>query len=492
MNTSKNKTSSNMKKSWIRFIAFFLVFALPIITIGSVVFLAPSRFDETFLGEFEKKVDRLYETEGEKIVFIGGSSLAFGLDANLLSETLGKPVINFGLYATLGTKVMMDYAKGAIGEGDIIVIAPEMNEQTWSLYFNAEAMWQALDGNYHDFRYLSSDDYSAMLGSFWKFATSKAKYFKQELNVSGLGIYRASSFDEYGFIANNRDKDYNTMPGGFDAGMPITFSTDIISSEFVDYVNEFVKYAESKGAKVYLGSCPINESAVPLDLTMDDIEAYVSALNEAFDCEILGSPANMIYPSGYFFDSNFHMNSAGAILHTAQFALDLAPILGLSESDVRIDIPEAPEIPVDDTVYEYDENEVFFTFDVSSDGVVSITGLSELGKAQTALRTPVAYNGKKVARIAPDAFNGGSSLIVLTITDNISKIQNGAFRGADSLMHIHILSETCSTEPEDNDAAMRMLEGLSKDCRFYVPSHVLDSYQNNYFWWTYRNYLIGE
>lgn len=481
-----------MKKSWIRFIAFLLAFALPVLAVSSIVFLAPSRFDETFLGEFEKKVDRLYETEGEKIVFVGGSSLAFGLDAKLLSETLGKPVINFGLYATLGTKVMMDYTKDAIGEGDIIVIAPEMNEQTWSMYFNAEAMWQALDGNFSDIRHIDSENYPAMLGSFWKFAASKAKYLKQELDVSGLGIYRASSFDDYGFIANNRDKDYNTMPGGFDAGKPITFSTDIISREFIDYVNAYTKYAESKGAKVYLSTCPLNESAVPLDLTMDDIDAYIAFLNESFDCEVLGNPGNMIYPSGYFFDSNFHMNSAGAILHTSQLAFDLAPILGLSESDVQIDVPEAPEIPVDDTVYEYDENEVYFTFDVSSDGVVSITGLSDLGKAQTTLCTPVAYNGKKVARIAPDAFNGGSSLVELTITDNISKIQNGAFRGADSLMHIHILSETCSTEPEDNDAAMKMLEGLPMDCRFYIPSAALDSYKNNYFWYVYADYILGE
>lgn len=482
----------NMKKSWIRFIAFLLAFALPVLAVSSIVFVTPSRFDETFLGEFEKKVDRLYEAEGEKIIFVGGSSLAFGLDADLLSKTLGKTVINFGLYATLGTKVMMDYTRDAIGEGDIIVIAPEMNEQTWSLYFNAEAMWQALDGNFSDIRYLSSDDYPAMLGSFWKFAVSKAKYFTQELNVSGLGIYQASSFDEYGFIANNRDKDYNTMPGGFDSGKPITFSTDIISDEFIDYVNEYTEYAESKGAKVYLSTCPLNESAVPLDLTMDDIDAYIAFLNESFDCEVLGNPGNMIYPSGYFFDSNFHMNSAGAILHTSQLALDLAPILGLSESDVQIDVPEAPEIPVDDTVYEYDANEVYFTFAVSPDGVVSITGLSDLGKEQTALCTPVAYEGKKVSRIAPDAFNGGSSIKVLTITDNISKIQNGAFRGADSLMHIHVLSETCTTEPEDNDAAMKMLEGLPKDCRFYVPAHVLDTYKNNYFWYVYADYILGE
>lgn len=484
----------NMKKSWLRFIAFLLVFALPIITIGSVVFLAPSRFDETFLGEFENKVDRLYETEGEKIVFIGGSSLAFGLDAKLLSETLGRPVINFGLYATLGTKVMMDYARGAIGEGDIIVIAPEMNAQTWSLYFNAEAMWQALDGNFDDFRHLSKDDYSAMLGGFWKFAASKAKYFTQDINISALGIYQASSFDDYGFISNNRIKDYNTMPGGYLSGSPIDFSTDIISEEFIDYVNEFTAYAESKGAKVYLGSCPMNEGALSPNLTLEDIESYVAYLNEVFDCDVLGDPNNAIYTPGYFFDSNFHLNSAGAVLHTAQFATALAPLVGLSESNINIELPDEPEIPQDDTIYEYDENEIYFTYEVSADGVVSITGLSEIGKQQEMLRTPVAYNGKKVTLIRQDTFNSGSILKELSVTGNIAKIENGAFRGASSLTKIHILSEECSTEPEDNDAKMLLLEGLPEECRFYVPLHSLNTYLNNYFWFVYgdNHYIIGE
>ncbi len=491
-----------MTKSWIRFIAFLLAFALPVLAVASVVFIAPSRFDETFLGEFEKKVDRLYETEGEKIVIIGGSSLAFGLDAKLLSETLGKPVINFGLYATLGTKVMMDYSRDAIGEGDIIVIAPEMNAQTWSTYFNAEAMWQALDGNFSDFRYLSSDDYPAMLGSFWKFAASKAKYFKQEMNISGLGIYKASSFDEYGFIANNRVKDYNTMPGGFDEGKPVSFTTDMISPEFVEYVNEYIGFAKEKGARVYLASCPLNESAVPLDIAMEDIEAYCTALEELFDCPVLGrsedgtlaegSPAYMIYPSGYFFDSNFHLNSAGAVLHTKQFALGLAPLVGKNMEDINIEEPDAPEIPVDDTVYEYDENEVYFTFSVSPDGVVSITGLTEQGKAQTSLRTPVAYDGKKVSRISANAFLGGSALQELYVTDNIQKIENYAFSGADSLMKIHILSEDCSTEPVDNDEAKLMLKGLPEGCRFYVPKQALDTYQNNYFWYVYKDCLFAE
>ncbi len=476
-----------MKKSWLRFFAFLLIFALPVVAIGTVVFVLPAQFEESFLGEFDNKVERLYQTEGEKIIFVGGSSLAFGLDAQLLSETLGKPVVNFGLYATLGTKVMLDYSKKAIGEGDIVVIAPEMNAQTWSLYFNAEAMWQAVDGRFDLLRHLDSEDVPAMLGGVWKFAASKLKYASSDMD--DLGIYSASSFDDYGFIRYNRDKDYNTMAGGVDAGMPIDFDTAMISEAFIEYVNEYVAYAEKQGATVYLSACPMNEAALAADLTLEDLEAYVAFLNEKFDCEILGDPNNMIYRTGYFYDSNFHLNSAGAVVHTRQLALDLAPIVGVENID--IEIPEEPEIPKEneDIVYEYDENEVYFTYEVTDFGV-NIIGLSEEGKAQTVLRTPVAYDGKKVVQIKADAFNGGGNITELFVTDNIGQIANGAFRGADSLVKIHILA----TDPDMTkvDSLGNPHEGLPANSYFYVPADSFGAYFNNYFWGPHSDYIKAE
>lgn len=481
-----------MKKSWLRFIAFLLIFALPIVAVGAVAFAFPAEFSESYVGEFANKVDRLYETEGEKIVFIGGSSLAFGLDAKLLSETLGKSVINFGLYASLGTKVMLDYSKGAIGEGDIIVIAPEMNAQTWSLYFNAETLWQALDGRFDLLRHLDSEHIPAMLGSFWKFAATKAKYM-QSGESTATGIWAASSFDEYGFIRNNRTKDYNTMMNGVDSTMQIDFNTDMISMDFVDYLNDYIAYAEEKGAAVYLSSCPMNEAALSTEISFDELmvsyDAYLQFLKENVKCELLGEPANMLYPSGYFFDSNFHLNSAGATVHTRQLALDLAPLCGLTAEDIVIEIPEAPEIPIEEIVYEYDENEVYFIFE-ETETTVNIIGLSEEGKGQTVLRTPVSYNGKKVAQIMENAFTGGEKIEELFVTDNIGWIANGAFRGADSLMEIHILAE----DPDVTrvDSLGNPHEGLPAQSRFYVPSDSLSAYRNNYFWGPHSDYIKAE
>ncbi len=479
-----------MKKSWIRFIAFLLIFALPILSVGVVAFATPARFESSFLGEFDDKVDRLYETEGEKIVFIGGSSLAFGLDAELLSETLGKPVINFGLYATLGTKVMLNYAKDAIDEGDIIVIAPEMNAQTWSNYFNAEAMWQALDGHFDFLRYLDSEDIPAMLGGLWKFAASKTLQYTADIS-SLTGIYTASSFDEYGFIRYNRDKDYNTMVGGVDAGMSIDFDTAMISAEFVECVNEFTAHARKKGAEVYLSFCPMNELALPMDITLETLENYVEFLNENFDCKILGDPNNMIYRSGYFFDSNFHLNSAGAVLHTRQLAVDLAPLVGIDEKSIDIQVPDEPEIPEvqEEESYGYDENEVYFTYEVTDFGVY-ITGLSELGKTHTTLCTPKAYDGKKVVAVSADAFAGGEKITELYVTDNIGQIENGAFRGADALVSIHILADDPDSTKVDSLGNPR--EGLPSESRFYVPEASLEAFKSNYFWGPHADYIKAE
>ncbi len=481
-----------MKRSVLRFVALALLILIPVTLVITLGFALPDCFEKTFLGEFDNKVERLYSVEGEKIVVIGGSSTAFGVDAKLLEETLGRPVINFGLYATLGTKTMLDFSRGAIGEGDIIIIAPEMNAQTFSLYFNAEAMWQAVDGDFSLLTHIASDDMPAMLGGFWRFTASKIGY-----TLNGApdpdGIYNAASFDEYGFIRYRRDKDYNIMPGGVDSGMPITFDISMISEDFIEYVNEYIAFAEKKGAVVYLSFCPMNENALPLDITLEALTEYTDFLKEHFNCEVLGDANNMIYLADYFYDSNFHLNSAGAAVHTRQLALDIAPLVGMSADDITLPYPDPPEIPEDNGSEDdlsYDENEVYFTYEVTEHGVY-ISGVSEFGKTQSVLTTPRAYDGKKVVSFRADAFADCGTLTELYITDNIAQIPDGTFRGADKLTKIHILAEDPNSTTVNN-LSEKAMDGLPAAARFFVPEKSFALYQTNYFWGPYADYILPD
>ena len=73
--------------------------------------------------------------------------MAFDCDSALMDDFFPSyEIVNFGMYAGLGTKAVMDLSENYIHEGDIVILSPEQSEQTFSDYFNGEYMWQAADG----------------------------------------------------------------------------------------------------------------------------------------------------------------------------------------------------------------------------------------------------------------------------------------------------------------------------------------------------------
>jgi len=119
------KPMKKTKKLILKFVIFFLILFVPFLTFFIVVENLPNQYENTYLAELEDKYRLLCETDERKIVFVGGSSLPFGLRSDLIEQELPDyRVVNFGLYATLGTKLMMDLAKANIRQGDVIVLSP--------------------------------------------------------------------------------------------------------------------------------------------------------------------------------------------------------------------------------------------------------------------------------------------------------------------------------------------------------------------------------
>ncbi len=67
----------------------------------------------------------LSEPREPKIVIIGGSNVAFGMDSRVLQEELGRPVVNAGLHAGIGLEYMLRDVEGYLSAGDVLVVIPE-------------------------------------------------------------------------------------------------------------------------------------------------------------------------------------------------------------------------------------------------------------------------------------------------------------------------------------------------------------------------------
>lgn len=420
-----------------------VVTALAVILTEQVFFLIcgfglPVQFGDTFMGELKSKYERLKETSGKRIVLVGGSGVAFDCDSALMDDFFPSyEIVNFGMYAGLGTKAVMDLSENYIHEGDIVILSPEQGEQTFSDYFNGEYMWQAADGAFGMLRDLKSENFDAMLGNFPRFALEKLNYVMKGQKPQTDSIYQKKSFNTYGDIELDTCRE-NILPNGYDVNQKVRFTEDVVQPEFMDYMNDWAKRLEKKGAVVWYRYCPVNKLSVE---DMDDLAAYDVFLRQKLDFPVIGNPENSLMEAEWFFDTNFHLNQPGKEVNTVQLIRDMKAMLG-DDRAVTVELPEKPHRTWGD---------------VSAETRIWTAKDSE------------TYQGEET----------------IVIPENVTQIEDYAFSNCAGLKQI-VLEQK---DPSKCIVGQHLLDGTGAE--ILVPQMSVDSYKRNYFWSVYAG-RIGK
>ena len=417
--------------------------ALAVILAEQIFFLIcgfglPVQFGDTFMGELKSKYERLKETSGKRIVLVGGSGVAFDCDSALMDDFFPSyEIVNFGMYAGLGTKAVMDLSENYIHEGDIVILSPEQSEQTFSDYFNGEYMWQAADGAFGMLRDLKSENFEAMLGNFPRFALEKLNYVMKGQKPQTDSIYQKKSFNTYGDIELDTCRE-NILPNGYDVNQKVRFTEDVVQPEFMDYMNDWAKRLEKKGAVVWYRYCPVNKLSVE---DMDDLAAYDVFLRQKLDFPVIGNPENSLMEAEWFFDTNFHLNQPGKEVNTVQLIRDMKAMLG-DDRAVTVELPEKPH--------------------------------RTWGEVSAETRIWTAKDS--------ETYQGEETIV---IPENVTQIEDYAFSNCASLKQI-VLEQK---DPSKCIVGQHLLDGTGAE--ILVPQMSVDSYKRNYFWSVYAG-RIGE
>lgn len=501
-----------MKRLWISMAVALLAIALSLCIFG---FLLPPQYDETFLGELQAKRDLLAApSDRPRIILLGGSGVAFGVDSSLIEESLPDyRVVNYGLYAALGTRVMLDLSAEDLREGDIVIVMPEQQRQTLSDYLGADVMWQAADGHYDALLALHTRDVGEMLAAYPVFAMSKLRYWLKG-KPETEGIYRRSSFNEDGDIVSDLCA-ANVMAGGYDPTTMIEWDRDLLTDEFCDALNAYTKEAVRRGVEVWYHYAPMNAAAmvIPEDEgtamagsmentdihaaettgTEDDageetrsrmssvIDAYAASLQDRIDAPLAGDPKDCVMESGWFYDTNYHLNSSGKVVYTRQLIRDIKAMLGDS-SPTEITMPEMPALQYVAETAADSSDAAYFLYEQRADGAV-LTGLTEDGRMQTALTVPGEIGGLPVTAIEASALHGADRLTDIVIQENITALPDDLFAGCRSLREIVLQQE----DPARLLVGQQLLKGVPETCRIMVPAVAYTEYCLSYSWAAYAN-----
>ena len=449
-----------------------LLLLLPLLLL-IFAFALPAQYGKTYLAALNDKAAILEKTASPKIVIIGGSGAAFDVDCELLESQLpGYRAVNFGLYAGLGTTVMLELSLPSLQEGDIVVFSPELSEQTLSDWFSADSMWQAAEENPALLLRLHPDRWEKLLAAFPRYAAQKARFWLLGSAPEGSGVYARSAFTEKGDLQKDLRLS-NQMPGGWDENMPLRFDPALPTEDFMDRVNTFTTACEKKGVRVCFRFCPMNAAALA-EGEAERMEAFEAQLKEALRCEVIGTAARALMEPGWFFDTNFHLNGAGTILNTVLLAEDLKQWIG-DDTPVTVTLPSMPG-SAEKTITAGDNADAdCFTYEKQQNGYI-LTGLTEAGKQRKKITVPVSYNGLPVLSFEKTVFAGNTFLRELTLQSNLRVIPDDAFNGCSLLETIILLQD----DPGQCTVGSALLNGT--DAMVAVPAERYGNYCTNYFW----------
>ncbi len=427
-----------------------LIIAIPFAVLYFYAINRPVAFADSYYAALQGKYDRIKQVDVPKVVVIGGSATAFAIDSDLIEKETGLPVVNFGLYAAIGFKPMLDLALPHINAGDIVILLPEPSSQTYSTYAGYEYLLYAMEGRSDMAMTLGWDYTKYFLHFFPEYLKKADKALNSENN--NHTIYASSSFNEKGDIIYRRPE--NIMSLGYSLDNPPEIKSSIITDSFADMVNKFTKKAEKHGASVYMSFPPINSASI-FPTSDEDLISFINTLSDKLVAPVCSNISGCIMEPGYFYDSNFHVNDAGSTYFSLLLSNDIKRLQG-NVSETLTAFPTPPPLYVTIAIPKDIQG---FKCLVSEDSVY-ITGITSTLIDNKVITIPDTLDDKKVVAL-----------------------QGAIFEDCERLEEIII---QCSSRPE---VGTNLLSGLNNPIKIKVPKDLYIDYLTDYFWGYYSENL---
>lgn len=305
---------------------FLVKFTLLLVIIAGIISAAIGLVPPDPDGYFQVglvKSDLLKNTPSPRIILVGGSNVAFGIDSELMESRLGMPVINLGMHGGIGRSTYNELRE-YIQPGDIVVLMPE-----YIIFWSKEilegndvvlAQWMEYDLN--QLRLVDPDRVPMLILTMAQIKATRqfaSLFLDADLD---RGIYNSQNFNSHGDFIGQVDADKPIKNLQID---PYFNSSDYYMETY-HFFEQFNMDAKSKGAVVYF-EFPASRALNCKVTGKERLEEFYATLLNWTTIPVLTEMKEICYPNSYFFDTNYHLNGVGRRVMTERIIKDLLPLL---------------------------------------------------------------------------------------------------------------------------------------------------------------------
>lgn len=308
-----------------------LLAALLYLSALALVLLVPEQNNYALASNL--KHDRLEALAGNRVVLVGGSNLAFGIDSKAIEAQVGCPVVNMGMNGYFGVRFMLSEVEPQLRSGDVVVLAFEWDNYFKSVEGTAANLLVVAKANPRAFAALSwQQRWDVAANGVPYAARQKALRLVGDALSAGDLLLRGDrdDDDEDTFIYNIETLEGFNPEGDLESHLgvdwPFEFEqaiiTDTIDPEVIPMIEKFVSDMEARGVRVMISYTPLMRASY------DQNGVALAAVDQRLQADLPGRlpshPQNYVYDADLFFDTVYHLDAEGRQERSARLASDIA------------------------------------------------------------------------------------------------------------------------------------------------------------------------
>jgi len=337
-------------KLFITILLLLLILIVLLLLIHLPLFLHRRKYSYSLASRF--KMDRLKSLQSPRILLIGDSNLAMGIDSERIEQELGHPVCDMGMGRRYGLYFVLREIHKHVQPGDILVYSPAYKQffvKPWGngklLLEHAEVVPEAWSWYHKKQKMLVLKAIPETLAKSFRFLLRSIRGVKH----SERRLFTVNALNEYGDIVAHLTADSPEKVTANVAGGEITWPDYLNVNEYqwkhtrvhpvaMKILERFFTAWHNRGATAFITFEPIRQWE--LDENGDKFETILSALRDLQNVNILGLPEHFTFGEEHFFDYLNHMNREGRQLRTEKM------IQLLREAGISTRNPAGPELKV--------------------------------------------------------------------------------------------------------------------------------------------------
>lgn len=298
-----------------RFVTKTLTILFLFTVVNLVLFLLIPMDKNAYVCEYNHKVELMETTQQPRIVFIGGSNTAFGINSKAIADSLQCNVVNFGFHAGLGVVFPIENCLQYIKKGDVVVMQLEYGNffdggngepETYPVFIKSTNWRYVHQLNVIQwYKVLSGVPRENIKGIVRLLRYPLMKSFDTPTNGASFK-YLKSGFNEYGDEVSHLNYPSKKIHTSGER------EKRTVNKEFMKWFYDMITKYEQAGASIILIPPVCVKSYFKVSYN-DNISKELTAIHHPY----IVPPLSMTLDDSCSFDTGWHMNSDGVSQNTA-------------------------------------------------------------------------------------------------------------------------------------------------------------------------------